>query len=60
MIAAAGSAAVPLEVTDFSGRPARDLYGAALTLVRPDGHVAWRAAELPHNCRSLLDRVRGA
>lgn len=57
---AAASASVPLEVVDFGSREARDLYGAALTLVRPDGHVAWRGDELPDDCHSVVDTVRGA
>jgi hypothetical protein len=29
-------------------------------LVRPDGHVAWRADAPPADPRALADRVRGA
>jgi hypothetical protein len=29
-------------------------------LVRPDGHVAWRADALPNDCLALVDTVRGS
>ena len=32
----------PLQVVSQADVPVRALYGAALTLVRPDQHVAWR------------------
>lgn len=38
----------------------RSLYGAALVLVRPDGHVAWRGDALPGDCGALIARVTGA
>ena len=57
--AAADELGVPLEPVDLGdgGRP--DLYGAALVLVRPDQHVAWRGddAEDP---RGLLQMAVGA
>jgi hypothetical protein len=31
-----------------------------LVLVRPDGHVAWRAADAPADALSLIDKLRGA
>jgi hypothetical protein len=35
-------------------------YGAPLTLVRPDGHVAWRGSELnQEQVAALSDRIRG-
>ena len=34
-------------------------YAARLVLVRPDGHVAWRADALPDDPARLIDRVRG-
>jgi glutathione S-transferase len=36
------------------------LYGCRLVLVRPDGHVAWRADAPPADAGALIDRVRGA
>ena len=38
----------------------RKLYERALVLVRPDGHVAWRADEEPADAAALVDCVRGA
>lgn len=35
------------------------LYGAWFVLVRPDGHVAFRADQLPADCDALLDQVAG-
>jgi hypothetical protein len=31
-----------------------------LTLVRPDGMVAFRSDELPEDCTGLINTVRGA
>ena len=36
------------------------LYERKLVLVRPDGHVAWRADAPPADPLALADRVRGA
>ena len=36
------------------------LYERRLVLVRPDGHVAWRADDAPAEPLRLIDRVRGA
>lgn len=33
---------------------------AALVLVRPDGHVAWRGDVCPDDALNLIDRARGA
>ncbi len=41
-------------------RSARRLYPRRLTLVRPDGHVAWRGDSRLADVGALLDRVRGA
>ena len=38
----ARAAGAPLRVVSPKDVPLRELYGAALTLVRPDQHVAWR------------------
>jgi hypothetical protein len=35
------------------------LYGAALVLVRPDAHVAWRGDDVA-SPGAIIDRVRGA
>jgi hypothetical protein len=49
---------LPLEVVDVNSKPAADLYGAALVLVRPDGHVAWRGDDASR-AREMIDVVRG-
>jgi 2-polyprenyl-6-methoxyphenol hydroxylase-like FAD-dependent oxidoreductase len=49
----------PLETYEFADPILATLYGAALVLVRPDGHVAWRGHELPENCGALVDKVVG-
>jgi hypothetical protein len=38
----------------------REAYQRALVLVRPDGHVAWRADAEPLDARAVMDTVRGA
>ena len=60
VVAAAARAGVPLEVVDIDHPGAAELYGRRLVLVRPDGHVAWRADTLPVDPGALIDRVRGA
>ena len=56
---AAGAREIPLAVHDIAEPGAAALYGAALALVRPDGHVAWRGDALPDDARALVDCVRG-
>lgn len=34
--------APPIRLVDIDCPPARDVYGAGLALIRPDGHLAWR------------------
>lgn len=57
---AARAAGLPLTVTAVESSEAAALYGRALVLVRPDGHVAWRGDVLPADCTALIDTVRGA
>jgi len=38
---------------------ATHLYERRLVLVRPDGHVAWRADEVPLDAGAVIDKVRG-
>ena len=37
----------PFAVLDVSDRPARDLYGHDLILLRPDMHIVWRGYRAP-------------
>src|SRR6185312_3025408 len=57
---AAALAGVPLEVIDIDVPAVNELYARRLVLVRPDGHVAWRADEPPADARAVIDIVRGA
>jgi len=57
---AARQRGVPLVRHRIEDRDAQALYGQALVLVRPDGHVAWRGDALPEDCMGLIDTVRGA
>ena len=56
---AAQQRGVPITLVAAS-REVAELYGRKLVLVRPDGHVAWRADSAPENSLALIDRVRGA
>lgn len=58
--AAAAARGVPLQVTDLADRNIAALYERRLVLVRPDGHVAWRADDPPADALALIDRIRGA
>jgi hypothetical protein len=50
---------VPLDIVDIDHAEARDFYEAALVLVRPDQHVAWRGSRVT-DARQLIDVVTGA
>jgi hypothetical protein len=56
----AAAAGVPFEVVELDLAEVNELYGRRLVLVRPDGHVAWRADAEPADARALIDVVRGA
>jgi hypothetical protein len=58
-VAAAGCG-MPLTIEPLDDPHVAALYQRSLVLVRPDGHVAWRDDQLPADCRTLVDRVRGA
>jgi hypothetical protein len=60
LVAAAAARHVPLKVVDINSRDIAALYERKLVLVRPDGHVAWRADVCPDDPFALIDRVRGA
>lgn len=57
---AAASRGVPLRVVELSHPDANAAYGAAMALIRPDHHVAWRGAEAPADPAAVIDRIRGA
>ena len=60
IISAAQMRAVPLNVIPIKSAEIAQLYGAALVLVRPDGHVAWRAQSLNAiSAQEIIDRVTG-
>jgi 2-polyprenyl-6-methoxyphenol hydroxylase-like FAD-dependent oxidoreductase len=56
---AAAARRVPLKSVDIAHPDAARLYGRALVLVRPDGHVAWRADKPPSDPAAVIDTVRG-
>jgi hypothetical protein len=50
---------VPLTTTTLIEPEAVQLYEQALVLVRPDGHVAWRADDVPADPAHVIDKARG-
>lgn len=56
---AADAVGMPIEVIDIDSPEARELYGCKLVLVRPDGHVAWRADADAADAQQVIDVVRG-
>jgi 2-polyprenyl-6-methoxyphenol hydroxylase-like FAD-dependent oxidoreductase len=51
---------VPFAVMPIADPRTCELYERRLVLVRPDGHVAWRADTMPDDPSAVVDRVRGA
>jgi 2-polyprenyl-6-methoxyphenol hydroxylase-like FAD-dependent oxidoreductase len=51
---------VPLAILSIADPEIGQLYERRLVLVRPDGHVAWRADAPPADPGALVDRVRGS
>lgn len=60
ILRAAERAGVPVTLLDVTEAAVRDRYDAALVLIFPDGHVAWRGDAAPDDAQSVMDRVRGA
>lgn len=56
---AARDRGIPLSVVRVGDVRANELYERSLTLVRPDGHVAWRGDTAPRDPVGVLDRVVG-
>ena len=50
---------VPLEIITVNHKEAAALYEFSFVLVRPDGHVSWRANSLPVDCLSIVNHARG-
>jgi len=50
---------VPLSILSVADPAIAALYERRLVLVRPDGHVAWRADAAPTDPSALVERVRG-
>jgi 2-polyprenyl-6-methoxyphenol hydroxylase-like FAD-dependent oxidoreductase len=57
--AAAAKRGVPFSEIAIDDHAVASLYERTLVLVRPDGHVAWRADALPSGPAQILDRVTG-
>ena len=60
LVDAAARRDVPFKVVTLADPNVAALYERRLVLVRPDGHVAWRADAAPADALSIIDRVRGA
>jgi 2-polyprenyl-6-methoxyphenol hydroxylase-like FAD-dependent oxidoreductase len=60
LLDAAGRRGVPLTFVTITEAPVAALYERKFVLVRPDGHVAWRADRMPEDAPRLIDVVRGA
>jgi len=56
---AAKKYSVPIKLFDYHENNLKSHYGADLILVGPDGHVVWRGNNIPNDCSSLIDRIRG-
>src|SRR5262245_39754371 len=56
---AAKARCVPLETITVTDPNVIELYRYRLVMVRPDGHVAWRANTVPSNAGAIIDRARG-
>jgi len=54
----AAAIGLPFAVHEVVNPKVRELYGAPLVLIRPDGHVAWRGSSAADAAR-ILDIVRG-
>lgn len=59
LVQAAASRGVPLTHVKLAHETAAGLYQAPLVLVRPDGHVAWRADRAPSDAAALMDTASG-
>ncbi len=60
LINAARDRGVPIHEAVVKEQRIADLYERPLVLVRPDRHVAWRAAAPPEDPMAAIDHIRGA
>lgn len=60
LVEAAAARGVPLNLVAIDDASITALYERRFVLVRPDGHVAWRADTLPVDPATIIDTVRGA
>jgi 2-polyprenyl-6-methoxyphenol hydroxylase-like FAD-dependent oxidoreductase len=60
LLEAARKRRLPLAFTAIAEPHIAALYERKFVLVRPDGHVAWRADHMPEDALCVIDVVRGA
>ena len=60
LVRAAAETGMPVTVVSLDVPQVLDAYQRRLVLVRPDGHVAWRADAEPADAHAVIDVVRGA
>lgn len=60
ILEAARQAGVPMRLLDTPAPDADPAYKHALTLSRPDQHIAWRGDKAPNDPNALIQRIRGA
>lgn len=59
-IEVAAAHGVPLKIVRLHTQAYAERYGAALLLVRPDQHIAWRGSSVDRaTAEAVIDRVRG-
>ncbi len=58
-VAAAARRGLPLDVVPVPQQEALELYGRPLSLIRPDGHIAWRGQEAPADADQVLATACG-
>lgn len=58
-VAAARARGVPLDIVDRPTERYLEAYGARLTLIRPDWHIAWSGDAEPPDVAAVIDTVTG-
>ena len=59
LLKAAAARGMPVTTSNLPDPAVATLYEAKLALIRPDGHVAWRANACPADVETIVDRIRG-